>query len=71
MANADKATALPLKYLSKIPKWQKQCPITEEKLHALEQWVQGHLEAQHIEEYGISMEFPYVCLVFFNQKNGE
>lgn len=58
MANADIPTALPLKWLSNIPQCQKQCPITKEKLQALEQLVQDHLEAQHIEEATSPWNFP-------------
>ena len=44
--------ALPLKWLTEIPTWIKQRPLTIEKLQALEQLhlVQNHLDAQHIEE---------------------
>ena len=42
--------ALTYKWLTKKSKWAKQWSLSKEKLQALEQQVQEHLDVQHIEE---------------------
>ena len=61
-------TALPLRWLTDIPIWVQQWPLTMEKLEALEQLVQEQLQAKHIEESNSPWNSP---VFVFKKKSGK
>ena len=48
-ATAQIPRALPLKWLTDVPKWVEQWPLPKVKLEALEQLVEEQLQSGHIE----------------------
>ena len=49
VATAQIPRALPLKWLTDVPKWVEQWPLPKVKLEALEQLVEKQLQSGHIE----------------------